>query len=207
MLRRDQITNRQLTDTCRQAWRCSPRICRLILYFSLTFVETSSILNVIHSIGVDYNVFVSDFTMNEVQPIKNLRDIERIKANLNDRNLLLFTFGINTALRISDILSLRVRDVTGGAITVRERKTRKIKRIKINASLSDAINTLVPASANPDDFLFPSRKGNAPISRVQAWRILNSAAERAGVDIAIGTHSLRKTFAYHAYNNGTDITL
>lgn len=145
--------------------------------------------------------------MNEVHPIKNLRDIERIKDNLNDRNLLLFTFGINTALRISDILPLRVRDISGDMITIKEQKTRKIKRIKINNALADAIDSLLPASVSPNDYLFPSRKGNAPISRVQAWRILNSAASRAGVNMAIGTHTMRKSFAYHAYNNGTDISL
>lgn len=147
--------------------------------------------------------------MNVVHPLKNKRDIERIRKALatNPRNLLLFTVGINTALRISDILSLRVRDITDSHIEISEKKTSKKKRIKINASIRKAFRELVPADAKPNDWLFPSRKGNAPIGRSQAWRILNDASKIAGVDIAFGTHSLRKTFAYHAYKSGVELPL
>lgn len=143
-----------------------------------------------------------------VQPLKSKRDIEKVKKALHGRNLLLFILGINTSLRISDLLSLRVGDVYGDYIELKERKTKKTKRIKINKSVSLAIKSLVPAEASPNDWLFPSRKGDAPISRVQAWRILNAAADRAGLcDIRFGTHSLRKTFAYHAYKSGVELPL
>lgn len=148
--------------------------------------------------------------MNEVQPIKNLRDIERMKKALadNPRDLLLFVIGINSSLRISDILKLKVRDVRGkDYIVTNEKKTGKVKRIKINKAIKRAVRELLPNDAKADDWLFPSRKGNAPISRVQAWRILNQAAKKAGLKINFGTHTLRKTFAYHAYKNGTDLAL
>lgn len=143
--------------------------------------------------------------MNEVQPLKDKRDIERMKQALadNPRNLLLFTIGINTALRISDILPLKAGDISDTHIVIREKKTRKPKRIKIN----EAIRAVMPPNLSPDDYLFPSRRGNKPIGRVQAWRILNSAADEAGINADIGTHSLRKTFAYHAYESGVDISL
>lgn len=50
---------------------------------------------------------------NIVEPIKNLKDIEKIKKYLSDnkRNYLLFSLGINSGLRISDILALDVKDV------------------------------------------------------------------------------------------------
>ena len=57
-----------------------------------------------------------------------------------------------------------------------------------------------------DDYLFPSRKGDRPITRVQAYRILNKAAEYCGYDLDIGTHSMRKTFGYHMYKGGADIS-
>ncbi|MEF2245371.1 tyrosine-type recombinase/integrase [Paenibacillus sp. IITD108] len=44
------------------------------------------------------------------------------------------------------------------------------------------------------------------MSRVQAYRILNDAARQVGIKEAIGVHSTRKTFAYHAYQSGVDIT-
>src|SRR5690606_27626119 len=119
---------------------------------------------------------------------------------------LLFIIGINTTLRISDILNLRVGDVSGDYIELREQKTGKLKRIKINKSVKNAVNKLVDKKADSNDWLFPSRKGNNPITRVQACRILNLAAKRAGLDnIGFGTHSMRKTAAYHAYKSGVDL--
>lgn len=147
--------------------------------------------------------------MNEVQPIKSKRDIDRMKRALkgNPRDLLLFIVGVNSSLRISDILSLKVGDVSSEYIQLRERKTGKRKKIRVNSAIKSAVDKLVPKDAPKDAWLFPSRKGSAAISRVQAWRILNNAAERAGLSFELGTHSLRKTFAYHAYKNGTDLAL
>lgn len=139
--------------------------------------------------------------MNEVQPLKLTSDISRMKKALRGRDLLLFTLGINTALRISDLLTLTVADVAGDHITLRESKTGKIKRIKINASAREAIRKLAPAEGP----LFPSRRGGQPITRVQAYRVLNAAADRAGITVEFGCHSLRKTAGYHTYKKTGDI--
>lgn len=140
-----------------------------------------------------------------VQPIKNKRDIERMKAALSGRDLLLFIVGINTSLRISDILKLKREDFAGDRLMLREQKTSKHKVIRINQALRDAVERLAP----DEGYLFPSRKGDKAISPTQAYRILNAAAERAGLAINFGTHTMRKTFAYFAYNGGRgcDITL
>lgn len=141
--------------------------------------------------------------MNEVQPIKNKSDIELMKKALTGRNLLMFIVGINTSLRISDILKLKREDFIDDHIVLHENKTGKRKTIRINDALKKAVTELAP----PTGYLFPSQKGDEEISRVQAWRILKQAASRAGLTIAFGTHTLRKTFAYHAYENGTDLAL
>ena len=51
-----------------------------------------------------------------------------------------------------------------------------------------------------------SRKGDKPISRIQAYRILNDVAEELGVQ-EIGTHTLRKTFGYWHYKQNKDVAL
>lgn len=147
--------------------------------------------------------------MNLVQPIRNKRDIERMKKALgNPRDRLLFIFGINSSLRISDILKLTVGDVRGkDVLTLREKKTGKAKKFPLNQSIVAAVKTLVPANSSAESPLFPSRKGGKTISRVQAYRILNEAARRAGIDCEIGTHTLRKTFAYHVYKAGADLSV
>lgn len=147
--------------------------------------------------------------MATVHPLKDKRDIQRMKDALHGRDLLLFKIGINSSLRISDILPLTREDFNGDHVRLYEKKTGKYKEIRINKATRQAIEELAPESG----YLFPSRKGASenpkPITATQAWRILNAAAERAGLTINFGTHTMRKTFAYHAYNGGkgADITL
>ena len=146
--------------------------------------------------------------MNIVQPIRKKSEINKMKSALgNPRDKLLFIFGINSALRISDILKLKVGDVRGkDSITLSETKTRKTKRFIFNSAIKEALK-LIPKDASDDAPLFPSRKGDKAISRVQAYRVLTDAAHRAGLGIEIGTHTLRKTWAFHAYKKGYDLTI
>ena len=57
-------------------------------------------------------------------------------------------------------------------------------------------------------FVFTSQKQqNTPLSRIQAYRIVRKAAVSCGIEGVIGCHSLRKTFAYHAWKQGTSPAL
>ncbi|MDI6508921.1 tyrosine-type recombinase/integrase, partial [Bacillus wiedmannii] len=47
-------------------------------------------------------------------------------------------------------------------------------------------------------------KGDKPITKVQAYRILNNCADMVGLE-NIGTHSMRKTFGYHYYKKTKDV--
>lgn len=80
--------------------------------------------------------------MNGVDPIKSLDDIRKMKEFLakKPRNVLLFSFGINSGLRISDILALNVGDVRDKEyIEIRELKTGKRKVFPINDRLKEEI--------------------------------------------------------------------
>lgn len=71
-------------------------------------------------------------------PIRKKEHINAIKANLRNqpRNLAVFTVGINTALRASDLLRITVGQVEqlgeGGSIAIREKKTRKVRKVFLN---------------------------------------------------------------------------
>ncbi|MDD4238044.1 MAG: site-specific integrase [Desulfotomaculaceae bacterium] len=157
--------------------------------------------------------------MKTVQPIRDLKKIDVMKKILlaspyGLRNHLLFVLGINSGLRISDLLNLRLVDVVDDKgkpvdrITIREKKTGKEKDFPLGKSAIKAIKLYVDSLSKIDlnQALFPSRKGGQPLSRVQAWEILNNAAMNVGINESIGTHSLRKTFGYHAFKAGYDIT-
>ena len=140
--------------------------------------------------------------MKTVQPIRDKSKINEMKTELKKqgtRDYLLFVTGINTGLRISDIRTLKVSDVlnedrkSNTHVTITEKKTGKLKKFKINDSLSREFMDYTK-NMKMNDYLFYSRKGiNKPITRVQAYRILNTVARKIGLE-EIGTHTLRKTF-------------
>lgn len=148
--------------------------------------------------------------MKLVEPIRNKKQIERMKRYLkrqNIRDYLLFVLGINCGLRISDLLNLRVEDVyQQERISVREKKTGKYRNLPLSNACKKAVDEYVSATGLTRGALFASRKGHGPITRIQAYRILSLAALKVGITDAIGTHTLRKTFGYHVYQSGVDIT-
>lgn len=141
--------------------------------------------------------------MKYVQPIRDKNKIEEIKSILKEngtRDLLLFTMGINTGLRISDLLRLKVIDVRGKShVEIKEQKTGKVKRFPLLGNLQSMIDEYIRGKSDCD-YLFKSRNGeNKPITRVMAYMIINEAAQKANITDNIGTHTLRKTFGYHHY--------
>ena len=59
-----------------------------------------------------------------------------------------------------------------------------------------------------EQFLFYSKKGNnKPITRVQAYKIINDAVKATGLCDKIGTHTLRKTFGYWHYQQFKDVAI
>ena len=156
--------------------------------------------------------------MEFVQPIRDPEKLNAMKKVLKGSNLrdyTMFTIGINSALRISDILPLRVADVlddkgkVADRITIREKKTGKAKDFPIASNARKAIEEYLKTRKDlkVTDYLFVSRKGHEPITRQQAWHIINQAASEVGIKEKIGTHTLRKTFSYHAYRAGYDLAI
>lgn len=146
--------------------------------------------------------------MNTVEPIRDLdlvMDIADYLRGKSERNYVMFMFGIYSGLRISDIRLFRVRDVRNKTkLIIRERKTGKEKKFPINDELRPIIDDYI-ADKKDYEYLFKSKKGkNSPISRQQAYNILQDAADHFGLQ-AIGTHTLRKTFGYHMYQQTKDV--
>ena len=141
-----------------------------------------------------------------VEPIRDRNKIVEVQKVLIDssikygiRNYLIFQTGINTGLRISDIINLKVIEVKDHKhIRIREKKTNKINNILINSPLKKDFEKYIDMNnLQYEDFLFQSRKGiNIPIKRQSAYLILKKASIKCGLN-NIGTHSMRKTYGYH----------
>lgn len=147
--------------------------------------------------------------MNIVEPIRNKKAIRRVEGILkkkSEKNLLMFIIGTNSGLRISDILSLNVSDVKNKShIGIVEKKTGKHKRFPINAKLKPIIDSFI-SNKEDDEPLFMTQH-NRRLDRVQAYKIINAACREAGLDYRIGTHTLRKTFGYHHYQQFKDVVM
>jgi integrase len=144
----------------------------------------------------------------DVQPIRDLQQLNDMKWSLkrhcSERDYILFLLGINTGLRVSDLLALKISDIKGKKkITVKEGKTEKPRTILL-ANIYEELNTYIK-SLEGTVWLFPSRKGDKPISRIQAYRQLNKASEMVDIVDGIGTHTMRKTFGYWYYKQTKDI--
>lgn len=159
--------------------------------------------------------------MSTTQPIRDKQNLQNFKTyyqnqKTNIRNYTIIVIGLNTALRINDILHLTYEEVYQDGrvrdhITIKERKTGKENRILLNqeARLAleqyrfELIRSKMYQTGNP--YLFPSpKKADAPLSRSQAYRMITAAAEAIGIGEHISCHSLRKTFGYHAWKQGND---
>ena len=130
------------------------------------------------------------------------------------RNKALFILGLKSGFRVSELLSLRIGDVQGGGrifdrVTVERKNVKKKtegRTVLLNptakAALADWIEEMKTVAHHTDGaFLFQSREGlNKPVSRVQAWRILNKAFQENDLQGKLGTHTMRKTFASKMYD-------
>jgi len=140
-----------------------------------------------------------------IEPIRSKTDINNLKTILKDKpfDYALFVMGINTNLRASDLLNIKVNQVNdlkaGDSIEIRERKTGKKKLVTLNGNALEAIKGLLQSREyDLDDYLFIGQRGSvisvpALNLKVKRWM------KRLNVKGNFGTHSLRKTWAYHQY--------
>lgn len=146
-----------------------------------------------------------------VEPIRDLEAIHQIKEllALNPLHLCLFILGINTNLRVSDLLSLRVVQVRDlkpmEEIVLKEKKTGKDRRVALNKPCIDAIEWLLSPlgtkrqeSVEDFDFLFVGHKGSV-LTVPSVSTLVKSWCRKVGLKGNYGAHTLRKTWAFQQY--------
>ncbi len=148
--------------------------------------------------------------MNFVEPIRERKKISQIKNLLRGQycylDLLLFVVGIDTALRISDLLELRISHFLDknrrikGRFWIKEQKRGKRHEVVINNSIKQAFREYLKAypgfDNNPEYYIFFNTKTNnyaEPIKRGQAWKFITTTCQEVGLQGNYGTNSLRKT--------------
>lgn len=142
-----------------------------------------------------------------VQPLRTQQEINDflfcLRRNKNaERDVFLFLIGINSGLRMSDIVKLKKKDVISSKNPrIVEQKTGKT-RILYLSSLQELIQDYTK-DLEPEDYLFPSTKGgHLEVNTV--YQMFQKVAALLDRD-DIGTHTLRKTFGYHYYKKTKDV--
>ncbi len=143
-----------------------------------------------------------------VEPIREKSKIKSMYRYLkwkDPKYALLFKFGLNTGLRISDILPIKTGDIFNANgefkdyLVLNEKKTGKEKKIKINLALrTELLQFTTPDERRKDLYLFYNSKTKFHIKRIQAYKVLKKASVACDVE-NFGTHSMRKTWGYWTY--------
>lgn len=143
------------------------------------------------------------------EPIKSKKDIKAVEKYLkehNERDYVIWVLGLNSGLRVSDIVGLNVSDVVDKThITIIEKKTQKRKSFYINDKLKKVLKSYTKGR-NPDEPLFLGKQGRR-LNKRQVYRFLVNACQQLDVKAKVSTHTMRRTFGYHHYQQYKDIVI
>jgi integrase len=146
--------------------------------------------------------------MKLVNPIKNLNVLDsafEYLENKNYRDFMILFLGVNTGLRISDLLKLTIFDVRNkDYIEIKEGKTKKNRKILILKHVKIEIEIYLNYIKGQTYLFEPKHYRNKPLSRKSAYNILKKVEIKFNLE-RLGTHTLRKTFGYHFYKSTNDI--
>ena len=163
--------------------------------------------------------------MKKVEPIRSLKQLSAIKNMLRwqwkIRDLLLLELWVNSALKITDLLSLQTKHLYDEqwepktSFTIQERKTKKSNTIvitpKVTATLRHYAQQHPSILANQENYIFYSKKhiphGTQQLDRRTARKMINKRCSDVWLKWSYWWHTLRKTRGYQARLKGISIEL
>lgn len=132
-----------------------------------------------------------------VESFRSKKDIEKVKRRLKssrDKRLYpMFIIGLNTGLRIGDIVGLKVGQFKNKSYLSisKEKKTSKKKKIVINEAIHDVIQ-MYYKDCEAEEYLFKSQKGGHIVENT-AYRLLKKEFKACRLSYNTATHSMRKS--------------
>lgn len=150
-------------------------------------------------------------TYSTVEPIRDLRVLKKMRQffvseyeRTNNqrkklaamRNNLLFIIGLNSALRIGDILNLTWENLlSGDRFIIKESKTKKFNNKFINNDIVSAVEKYKTALSEYE-ITYADTDKVFDITSQNFIKVLKRAGKMCGFTENIGTHTMRKTFSY-----------
>ena len=124
--------------------------------------------------------------------------ISKLERDNEYKFCLLITIGVFTGLRISDLLQLRFSQFENAELlTIEEKKTKKIRRIKINEDLKEIVGRVKSKMGvvDPNQYIFLNRYGNKPIDKSYVNVKLKEIFKHYNIPLqsSVSSHTFRKT--------------
>jgi integrase len=124
--------------------------------------------------------------------------ISKLERDCDYKFCLLIAIGVFTGLRISDLLQLRFSQFENTDIlTIQEKKTKKVRRIKINSDLQEIVDRIKGKLKIIDSsqYIFLNKYGTKPFDRSYANVKLKEIFRRYDINIEsnVSSHMFRKT--------------
>jgi site-specific recombinase XerD len=138
--------------------------------------------------------------LGEREIVKIFQSVE----NLKHRTLLMTAY--SAGLRVSELVSLQVRDIDSERmmIHVRQGKGAKDRMVQLSTVLLDTLRAYYRAY-KPSLYLFEGEQPGTPYSTRSAQEVLKKAKGKAGILKQGSIHMLRHSYATHLLEGGTDI--
>ncbi len=140
-----------------------------------------------------------------IRSYEDFVSIQNYFLNKNDiRDWAMWTMGVSLGLRVSDLLSLKFKNLLNEdktfrkRITIIEHKTHKANQCLITESVKFALEKFMNSinyQFQFDDYIFKSGKTKSKMTEEYGWMILSNAGKALNLPIVIGSHTMRKSFA------------
>jgi len=128
-----------------------------------------------------------------------------LEVTKNVKHRLLIEFMYASGLRVSEAVKLKIDDLDfdEGMGRVISGKGKKDRNIILSKNLISNLKEYLDKRLLNSEYVFPSSNGHLSVRMTQ--RVVNEAAEKAGIRKRVFCHALRSSFATHLLESGTDI--
>ncbi len=190
----------------------SSSICRMLVAVKVFF----RFLKREGEVGVDLGRYFDSPKMWQLVPeVLSIEEVDVLLAQpkgedfIGARDKAVFELLYATGMRVSELCSLKICDVSDAFVKVRG-KGKKERLVPVGKKAIEALDhylTSFRTSVTEDNApLFVSKKGQK-IDRITVWNRIKIYAKSAGITRSISPHTLRHSFATHLLENGADLRL
>lgn len=156
----------------------------------------------------EYSEYKSDGKLKarSVDSIRSYDDFVAVQNYFLERGKIrdwaFWTVGVCFGIRVSDLVSLKIKNILNPdhtfkqRVRIMEKKTSKLNDLLITEAVIDALSRYFDSinwGFTFDDYVFKSQK-KGRMTEQHGWRIISNAGKALNLPIIMGSHTMRKSF-------------